>query len=184
MRDREIGGADRAREPGSPAPTGATPPHGADRAPARDAPMVRALDRDECERFLERHRVGRLAYVHERRIYIEPLHYIYDDGWLYGRTSPGSKLVALRHNPWVAFEVDEVRGLFDWQSVVAHGAFYLLDPDGTDADVATWTLAVELLRTLVPDTLRDADPVPHRSVLFRIHVDEVSGRASLPARSW
>lgn len=169
MRDRETSGATPASDIRTPE---------TDTRPG--APSIRVLDRDECEAFLARHRVGRLAYSYDRRIHIEPLHYIFDDGWLYGRTSPGTKLVATRHSPWVAFEVDEVRGLFDWESVVAHGAFYVLDPEGTEADAATWRLGVELLRTLVPGTLRDEDPVPQRFILFRIHVDEVSGRASAP----
>ena len=37
---------------------------------------------------------------------------------------------------------------------------------------------IRLLRTLIPDTLRDSDPVPLREILFRIHLDELSGRAA------
>ena len=39
-----------------------------------------------------------------------------------------------------------------------------------------WQHAVALLRRLVPATARAADPVPFRSVLLRIHLDEVTGR--------
>lgn len=36
--------------------------------------------------------VARIAYSRENQVDIEPIHYIYQDGWLYGRTSRGAKL--------------------------------------------------------------------------------------------
>lgn len=39
---------------------------------------------------------------------------------------------------------------------------------------------VELLRSLVPATLTAEDPAPHRQVLFRIAVQEVTGREATP----
>src|SRR6185295_646407 len=97
--------------------------------------------------------------------------YIYADGWLYGRTSEGSKVAMLARQPWVAFEVDEIRGPFDWRSVVVHGRFYRLDPEGGGADHAAWRRAVQVLTGILPTTLTPDDPVPFRTVVFRIHAD-------------
>jgi hypothetical protein len=36
--------------------------------------------------------------------------------------------------------------------------------------------AVELLRSFNPDALGPNDPVPDRTVVFRIHADQVTGR--------
>jgi uncharacterized protein len=153
----------------------------------RDAPLVRALGpsiRDlapqECLAVLGRHTVARIAYAFERHVDIVPVHYVYDGGWLYGRTSDGGKLQAWRHSHWVAAEVDEVRGLFDWVSVVVHGTVHVLGPEGGDDSAAAWEHAVALLRRLVPQTGTVYDPVPHRTVLFRIHVDEMTGRECQP----
>lgn len=145
-------------------------------APPRP-PRLRVLDRAECLALLDRNRVGRLAYARHDQVGIVPLHYVHADGWIYGRTSWGEKLAALRHHPWVAFEVDELQSTFEGQSVVVRGAFYVLHRDGPLADRARWTRAVELLRTLVPATLTPDDPTPARDVVFRIHVGEISGRA-------
>jgi hypothetical protein len=112
---------------------------------------------------------------------IEPLHYVYQDGWLYGRTSYGAKLQATGTDWWpVAFEVDEVEGIFQWRSVVIHGGFYVMDEHGPDWEVAQWRRGLELLRQLIPETLAEGDPAPHRRVLFRISVQEITGREAEP----
>jgi uncharacterized protein len=144
-------------------------------------PRIRTLTRDACELILRRNHVGRLAYARKNHIDIEPVHYVYGEGWIYGRTSPGAKMEMIGRSWWpVAFEVDEVENLFRWRSVVVHGGFYSLHPHGAAADEQIWKEAVELLRTLVPETLRENDPVPERTVVFRIAAQEVSGREAEP----
>ena len=141
-------------------------------------PRFRALSREECEAILARNQLGRLAYGHQRRVEIEPLHYVYSAGWIYGRTSAGDKLEATAET-WapVAFEVDEAEGLFQWRSVVVHGGFYAMSP-GEEGD--SWREGVDLLRRLVPETFHADDPVPFRTVIFRIGVVEITGREAVP----
>lgn len=143
---------------------------------ASGPPHFRELSRDECERLLERHQVGRIAYTLHDHVDIAPIHYVYAHGWIYGRTSYGAKLSSIAHHRWVAFEVDEREGIFDWRSVVVKGAFYIVDPDTSAHQDPTFTQAVNLLRTLIPETLRGSDPVSFRHTVFRIHLDEVTGR--------
>ena len=138
----------------------------------------RDLDRSECDAILARNEVGRIAYSFHDRVDIQPIHYVHRGNWLYARTSLGAKLMTLTHNRWVAFEVDEIEGRFDWRSVVVRGAVYLLDPDGSAAEQKAYEEAVGLLRQIVPETLAANDPVGFRSRVIRIHVDEVSGRAA------
>jgi nitroimidazol reductase NimA-like FMN-containing flavoprotein (pyridoxamine 5'-phosphate oxidase superfamily) len=136
----------------------------------------------EITALLERNHVGRIAFTTHDRVDIEPIHYVYADGWIYGRTSHGAKLTTLEKNRWVAFEVDEVKSLFDWRSAVVHGAVYVLEPDSTAEARATWDHALALLRKLLPATLREDDPVPHRGVVFRIAVQESTGRRAVPPK--
>lgn len=144
-------------------------------------PRFRDLSAEECVALLERQHVGRLAYVAHGQVGIAPIHYVYADGWIVGRTAEGTKLAALRHHPWVAFEVDEVDALFEWRSVVVRGAFYILARDGALGERARWERAVELLRRLVPGALTPSDPTPFRDVVFRIHAGQVTGRqATVP----
>jgi uncharacterized protein len=141
------------------------------------APRLVALSRTECTRLLARNYVGRLAYAFRDAVDIVPLHYAYADGWIYARTSPGQKLAKLRHNRWVAFEVDEIHGKFDWSSVVVHGAVYQLDREGS---TESWEQALMVLQQKFPEAFTDQDPVPFRTAIFRIHVDAVSGRRATP----
>ncbi len=144
-------------------------------------PIFRELTPAECSALLARHNVGRLAVSHRDRLDIIPIHYVYDDGWLYGRTAAGNKLEVVEHNRWVAFEVDEVRALFDWESVVIKGGFYLLRKDGSEHERHLYDRGLALVRRLVPEAMTPHDPLPERAILFRIHVDEVSGRAASPS---
>lgn len=144
----------------------------------RVVPTFRDLSRAECLALLERNHVGRAAYCFRDHVDIQPISYVYSDGWLYGRTEPGEKLVTLKHSHWIAFEVDEVQGPFDWQSVVVRGAMYLPDADGSPLDRQAFAQAIDAIRTIVPRAFEDDDPTPWRHLLFRIHVDEISGRAA------
>jgi nitroimidazol reductase NimA-like FMN-containing flavoprotein (pyridoxamine 5'-phosphate oxidase superfamily) len=145
------------------------------------APRIRALSREESIEVLARNQVGRIAFAHAGRIDVEPIHYVYADGWIYGRTSHGAKLEATGYQ-WspVAFEVDEVQEVFRWRSVVVHGGFYTVPADGAEWERQEWSKGVDLLRRLVPETLTPEDPVPHRDVLFRIALQEVTGREAVP----
>ena len=144
-------------------------------------PTFRELGRDECEAILARNHVGRIAYAWRNHVDIAPLHYVFEDGWLYGRTSHGAKIQATGTEWWpVAFEVDEVEGLFQWRSVVVHGGFYTLDPDGAEWERDEWRRGVEALRRLIPETLAEDDPAAFRTVVFRMAAQEVTGREAVP----
>ena len=71
----------------------------------------RDMSRDEIEAMLLRNRVGRLAFALYDRVDIQPIHYIYERGWLYGRTSEGDKIAALKHYASGGPEMDRARWL-------------------------------------------------------------------------
>ncbi len=139
-------------------------------------PFIRELERSEIDTLLQSNTVGRLAFATRSLVDIEPVNYVYADGWIYGRTSPGTKISAVATNWWVAFEVDECADLFQWRSVVAHGGFYRLYDEGRDVDRKRYHAALAALRTLVPTTLREEDPVPYRTIVFGILVQEMRGK--------
>src|ERR1700686_4766428 len=136
----------------------------------------REMSRDEIEAMLLRNRVGRLAFSLHDRVDVQPIHYIYERGWLYGRTSEGDKITALKHNQWVAFEVDEVTDLFDWRSIVIHGSCWIMHPRGSPRAEELWAKAAELVSKIVPGSLTESDPVAFRQTLFRIAVSDLRGR--------
>lgn len=142
----------------------------------------RDLTREEIEAVLARHHVGRMAFAFRSRVDIEPIHYVFAEGALFGRTTPGTKLTTLKHQPWVAFEVDEVDGPFDWRSVVLKGTVYFLQPDQVSPPAAAYDHAVRVIKAVMPQAFSRGDPVPDRTILFRVHVDEMIGRAATTGR--
>ena len=142
-------------------------------------PQFSDLSEQSARALLARNHVGRLAFAFRDRVDIQPIHYVYDADWLVVRTGVGSKLVRLAHHPWCAFEVDEVHGLFHWDSVVVHGSFSMLDPKVGSSDL--YNRALDLLQRFIPGTLSAEDPVPERAILFAIHIDELRGRRARPA---
>lgn len=148
----------------------------AEGAHATPAPSFRALSKVECEKVLSRNHVARIAFSFHDQVDIEPVHYVYDRGSMFGRTSPGSKLTTLAHSHWMAAEVDEIDGMFDWRSVVVRGSFYTVSRDVPGAEADAWARGVELLRTLIPETGTADDPVPFRTIIFQIQVEETTGR--------
>jgi nitroimidazol reductase NimA-like FMN-containing flavoprotein (pyridoxamine 5'-phosphate oxidase superfamily) len=141
-------------------------------------PTFTDLREQDARALLARNHVGRLAFSYKDRVDIQPIHYVYDNNWLLGRTGVGSKLVMLAHHPWCAFEVDEVHGLFHWDSVVVHGSFTLLDPKLGSSDL--YVRAVERLQQFIPGTFTANDPAPERVIPFAVHIDELRGRSARP----
>lgn len=144
--------------------------------PHHDEPVFRTLTTSEAEALLARNQMGRLAYSLHDHVDVEPLNYVYDAPWIFGRTSVGAKLIALAHNRWCAFEVDEVGGLFEWQSVVVKGPFYALNSELGKAE--EYDRAVIALRQLSPNAFADKDPAPHRAVVWGVHASEIEGRSA------
>lgn len=140
-------------------------------------PHFRDLSQDETIAVLKRNQVGRLAYSFHDLVDIRPIHYVYDDNWLFGRTSPGDKLITLTHNQWMVFEVDEIEGPLDWVSVIARGSFYKTDPGGSDSQVKFHERAISRIRKLNPVAFTDRDPTKFRTEVFAISIDSLSGRS-------
>lgn len=139
-------------------------------------PIIRALRGDEAQALLARNIVGRIAFSLHDRVDIEPVHYVFDAPWIFGRTSAGTKLLTLSHNQWCAFETDDVHGLFDWESVIVKGPF-----SPRNSPFASWDYerAVAALRRILPTAFTADDPAPHRDIVFGVHASEISGRCSV-----
>jgi len=137
----------------------------------------------KCRAVLQRHHVGRLAFFNAGTVDIEPIGFVARGDWIFFRSAYGAKLEALAHNPYAAFEVDEVQSRTSWASVVAHGTIYMLPPDGAPIERRAFASALAALRRVAPETLTKDDPTPERDRVYGLHVDRVSGRAARPGKS-
>ena len=53
-------------------------------------PTFSVLTTEQCHRLLASQNVGRLAFTFRDRVDIEPVHYVFRDGWIWGRTQHGT----------------------------------------------------------------------------------------------
>jgi nitroimidazol reductase NimA-like FMN-containing flavoprotein (pyridoxamine 5'-phosphate oxidase superfamily) len=139
---------------------------------------VRDLERRDAERLLGIHHTGRMAFAFHNRVMMTLVNYVYSAGWIYARLEHGPALATLEHDQWVAFEVDEIIGVYDWRSVIVHGSVQLLRNDRSSSAWRDFNHALELLRGQVPSILTHDDPHPERVQVYRIHLDDCVARES------
>jgi uncharacterized protein len=104
-----------------------------------------------------------------------PVIYAYDGSSVVAVTTEGRKISMLRSNPRACVEVDEydADGRGSWRSVIAHGVYEELGASEIPP-------ALELLRerfARAAGRAPDQRPLGPGVVVFRIRLDEVTGRA-------
>src|SRR5215475_12620591 len=67
--------------------------------------------------------LGRLGCIASDWPYVVPVNYFFDGEDIYIHSLPGKKLDALRANPRVCLQVDEIKDSYHWRSVIAYGTF-------------------------------------------------------------
>lgn len=146
--------------------------------------MLGTLSDAQVDRLLQSETVGRIACAARGRVYAVPVTYAYDGTAIYGHTSEGLKVLMMRENPEVCFEVDHMHNMTNWESVIARGRFEELR--GTAAAHAMGLLMDRLLPLIPSETASPHDLGPsevHRVdvasrpvVVYRIVITEKTGR--------
>ena len=87
---------------------------------------VREMTRDEMARLLGRGWYGHLGLSRDGHPYVVPMSYAYDGEQVYFLTTEGTKTEFIAANHEVCFQVEEVAGPDEWQSVMLTGRAELL----------------------------------------------------------
>ena len=138
--------------------------------------MLGSLDRDQIDRVLHAEVVGRIGVHAEGRTYVVPVSYVYDGDAVYVHSRDGLKVRLLRSSDQVCFEVEQIRDLGNWQSVVAWGKYEELTGDLATAGANL--LASRLEPLAASETAGPAGPAPEGQpgIVFRVRLTERSGR--------
>ena len=145
--------------------------------------MIGELGPSQIEQLLHEQVVGRIGCHARGRTYIVPVTYAYDAGAILCHTGEGLKVRMMRENPSVCFEVEDLRHLPRWSSVIVYGSYEELR--GTAADAALEVLIARLGASppapsampwqgagVFAPTSHDQRP----EIIFRIAITEKTGR--------
>lgn len=85
--------------------------------------MLRELNDIQIENLLKEELIGRIGCHSAETMYVVPVNYIYDGTNIYCHSAKGMKIDMMRENPQVCFEVDKIKDITNWESVIAWGKF-------------------------------------------------------------
>jgi uncharacterized protein len=145
--------------------------------------MLGELNEEQIVQVLRKNVIGRIGCYADAKIYIVPVAYLYDDGYLLGHTIRGMKTRMLEKTPKCCFEVDSMQDMGNWQSVIAWGTFEELE--GAEAESAMKKLVSQLMPLMTGKNSQPThglDPV-HKleamhltATVYRIKIEEKTGR--------
>jgi nitroimidazol reductase NimA-like FMN-containing flavoprotein (pyridoxamine 5'-phosphate oxidase superfamily) len=146
--------------------------------------MMGELTAEEIDQVLRAEVLGHIACIAEGWPYVVPINFVYEGGSIYANGSEGLKLQAMRENPRVCFEVEQIRGMANWRTVVVRGHFEELLHDEQERAIAVMNLRFARVETSASARLVQQDDVYRREgfrrpVLFGIRVQQMSGRFEL-----
>lgn len=136
--------------------------------------MISKLSEEESYALLRDKRLARLGCVAGVEPYVVPLSYVFDDHSVLSHSLPGRKLTAMRENPRVCVQVDDIKDLCSWKSVIAYGRYEeIIEP-------AERALALNHLLSSFPkltpvESLSAEDAAAPAPVVFRIRVESITG---------
>jgi len=145
--------------------------------------MFGVLDKDRIEKVLSENVIGRLGYHGDGKTYIVPISYAYDGKNIYAHSPEGLKIAIMRKNPNVCFQVDTMKDMADWESVMAWGKFEELTNE-KDRNEAIKNLMNRKLPLISSETVKLSPEWPFHTgnhsgisgVFFRINFTEKTGR--------
>ena len=117
--------------------------------------MLGELTPVQIDDLLRSQLVGRIGYHSDGVTYVVPLNYLYNGTDILAHSGKGQKVSMMRKNPEVCFEVDEIKSVVNWQSVIIWGRFEEI----TDVDDQQQALQ-QLIDRVVP-FLTDAGHPSH-----------------------
>ena len=118
--------------------------------------MLGELNEAQIEDLLKKQITGRIGSTDGILPYIVPINYVYNGKAIISHSAPGKKIDMMRKNPRVCFQVDDIKSIFNWKSVVAWGRFEEI------TDMAEKEQAMMLLnKSIMPLIEKPADHPSH-----------------------
>jgi nitroimidazol reductase NimA-like FMN-containing flavoprotein (pyridoxamine 5'-phosphate oxidase superfamily) len=147
---------------------------------------IQVLSGDECRAVLGRTSLARLACARDNQPYVVPILCYFDaeGDALYSVAAAGQKIEWMRENPKVSVEVSEITDRYHWTTVVAFGRFEELTESVADDHLRrrAHELFDQRHEWWFPGMQKPEPGAAAQTVVYRIRIDELSGRRASRAR--
>jgi uncharacterized protein len=149
--------------------------------------LIHQLTPAECRDVLSLASIARLACSHADQPYIVPISFAFDPGSdaLFGFSAIGKKIEWMRMNPKVCLEVEDITDRFHWQTVVVLGRYEEISdaPERAEERERMLNLLGSRAEWWLPGAARVEAREHHAVVMYRIHIDSISGRRTARNRA-
>ena len=141
---------------------------------------VEDMPLEEMRALLSRIGYGHLGCAREGRPYVVPMHYAYDGECLYLFTTEGMKTGFIEANAEVCMQVEEVKSVSSWQSVMVTGrAERIIKQDEREHAMQRITETNPTLTPALNQTQVDAWGRANEIALYRIRPSIIDGRKTV-----
>lgn len=145
--------------------------------------MLGKLTEAQIDQVLHTQFVGRIGCCSNDKMYVVPVTYVYDSGYIYAHSKEGLKVKMMRDNPDVCFQVDAMDDMTNWRSVIVWGKYEELKTEA-DQQAGMKIMIDRLAPFLTSETVRPShyEHAPEivekgfKAVAYRIKVKEKTGR--------
>jgi hypothetical protein len=136
--------------------------------------MARTLTETEARELIGAGKIGHLGCVVKGEPYVVPINYFFEDDSIYSHSLPGLKIDAMRTQPRVCLQVEEIEDNCNWRSVLAYGDFEEIRAPSDRRSVLSKLMARFPMLTPVESVMARDASAPD-SVVFRIVVARITG---------
>lgn len=145
--------------------------------------MIDKLNTEQIEELMHQQILGHLACHADGQTYIIPISYAYDGKYVYCHALDGKKIGMMRKNPKVCFQVEDMKDMGNWKSVVTWGQYEEL-ANGKEKEEAIQLLLKRPLPIISSMTTHLGKDWPFQNtdikdipgIVFRLRIDEKTGR--------
>lgn len=150
---------------------------------SKNKTMFDILSEKQINDVISNNFLGRLGCHADGKTYVVPVSYAYDGEYIFMRSYEGMKLAMMRENPNVCLQVDKIKDMGDWESVILWGTFEELS-DLKEREMALKSLLSRILPNIVSEMAKLSPEWPFPTddvnkidgVVYRIHIKEMTGR--------
>lgn len=148
--------------------------------------MFKDLNNKQIEKVISENIIGRLGCHADGEIYVVPISYAYDSKYIYFRSFEGLKLSMMRKNPKVCLQIDTIKDLANWESVIVWGTFEeLTNEEGRSLALdklmsrSIPKIAGEMMKFSAEWPFPAANYDQVEGVVYRIRITKKSGRKEM-----